>query len=401
MLGLTLVRSLEDDWRDALDAVARRRGWPTSHDAARLGARVAALSEAYNDPTRARATMEEAGAGRLGFAFARDVPKAAAAVRELVAVGALRLDSQLRVLDVGAGLGAMTWGLVRALEASGFRGSVNATWTDSDTQALDVGRALIKERVGRSSIEIRLRTIAASLDEIPSEQFDVVLLGNVLSELDVGLDAHERAERHAALLRSLLDRRVDARGSLVVVEPALRERSRHLHRVRDRVSSSGATIFAPCLHADPCPALTHESEWCHEDLPVDLPGWLVPVARVAGLRRQGLTFSYLVLRKDGVRIVDSVPERRGAVRLRVVSDAIPSKGKLESFLCGGMGPGEEVTGARARVTRLQRDESVKNVEWSRLRRGDIIVLDPAPDRERPRIGRETSVSISSDGVESR
>jgi SAM-dependent methyltransferase len=401
MLGLALVRPLEDEWRDVLDAVARRRGWPTSHDVARLGSCVAALSEAYNDPTRARATMGDAGAGRLGFAFARDVPKAAAAVRELVAGGALRLDSTLRVLDVGAGLGAMTWGLLRALEASGACGSIDATWTDTDTHALDVGRALVEGLRGRGRIEIRLRTIAASLDEIPKGQFDVVLLGNVLSELDVGLDAHERVERHAALLGSLLDRRLDGRGSLVVVEPALRERSRHLHRVRDRVVSSGATIFAPCLHMDPCPALARESEWCHEDLPVDLPRWLVPVARVAGLRRQGLTFSYLVLRKDGVRIVDSMPERSGGARLRVVSDAIASKGKLESFLCGKIGSGEGLAAVRARVTRLHRDESTKNAEWKRLRRGDLIVLHPAPDRERHRVGPETSVSISSEDIESR
>jgi hypothetical protein len=152
---------------------------------------------------------------------------------------------------------------------------------------------------------------------------------------------------------------------------------------------------------DPCPALARESEWCHEDLPVDLPRWLVPVARVAGLRRQGLTFSYLVLRKDGVRIVDSMPERSGGARLRVVSDAIASKGKLESFLCGKIGSGEGLAAVRARVTRLHRDESTKNAEWKRLRRGDLIVLHPAPDRERHRVGPETSVSISSEDIESR
>ncbi|MDP9002684.1 MAG: hypothetical protein M3O46_21550, partial [Myxococcota bacterium] len=75
MLGLALVVPLEDDWRDALDAVARRRRWPTSHDVAELADRVIALSAAYNDPSVARAAMRDAGAARLGFSFARDVPK--------------------------------------------------------------------------------------------------------------------------------------------------------------------------------------------------------------------------------------------------------------------------------------------------------------------------------------
>ncbi|MGA7124528.1 MAG: hypothetical protein WBY94_30780, partial [Polyangiaceae bacterium] len=117
MLGLALVRPLEDDWRDVLDAVARRRGWPTTREVARLAAKVADLSAAYNDPSVARAVVKDGGAARLSFAFARDVPKGAAAVREAVATGAIGLGrAPLRVLDIGAGLGATTWGLVRALE---------------------------------------------------------------------------------------------------------------------------------------------------------------------------------------------------------------------------------------------------------------------------------------------
>src|SRR5277367_2734245 len=110
MLGRQLVRPLEDDWRDTLDALARARGWPTTRDVARLGAQVAALSASYNDAARARAAVKDAGAARLGFSFARDVPKGAAAVRELVATGALPQGRTLRVLDLGAGLGATTWG---------------------------------------------------------------------------------------------------------------------------------------------------------------------------------------------------------------------------------------------------------------------------------------------------
>jgi len=401
VLGLGLVRPLEEDWREAIDAVARRRNWPTTRDVARLGACVDALSAAYNDPGRARAPMAEAGPGRLGFAFARDVPKGAAAVRELVATGALRPQAPLRLLDIGAGLGAMTWGLVRALEASGARAGVDATWADVDAQAMAVGHALVDERAGRVPAALRVRTIAAPVDALPAGVFDVILLGNVLSELDVGTEAGERVERHAGLLRSLLDRALDARGSLVVVEPALRDRARHLHRVRDRVSALGATIFAPCLHSDPCPALARDSDWCHEDLPVDLPEWLVPVARAAGLRRQGLTFSYTVLRKDGLRVVDSVPDGPGAARLRVVSDAIATKGKLEAFVCGAVGAGDGVPATRARLTRLQRDATAANAAWGRSRRGDLIAVDPAPAPERPRVGRETTVSIAFERDESR
>jgi len=441
-----LSRPLEDDWRETLDAVARSRSWPTSHEVAKLAARVGELSRAYNDPTRARAAMREAGPARLGFSFARDVPKGAAAVRELVATGALRLDRArpLRVLDLGAGLGATTWGLARALEASGAQGTIEATWLDSDAEALDLGAAIVRTRQARgvaSPVELVVRTrtgphgMAGALG-----RFDVVLLGQVLSELDVALPDEERRVLHGTLVRSLVMDRIEPGGAVVVIEPALRDRTRHLHHVRDAVLSTAGpaappvigldgraasvTVFAPCLHAAPCPALARDTDWCHEDLAVDLPAWLVPVARATGLRREGLTFSYLVLRRGGLRLVDAIRAPAEAARLRVVSDEIRSKGKREAFVCGEVQATAEATvtadaantpnaastanvatasnasnaanatgrvAARVRLMRLDRDANPGNAAWERLGRGDLLVIDPAPAFERPRVGSATTV----------
>jgi SAM-dependent methyltransferase len=390
-----LVCPLEEDWRDTLDAVARARGWAASTDVTRLAAHVAALSEAYNDPSRASAAVKDAGAARLGFSFARDVPKGAAAVRELVATGVLPVAPIVTVLDIGAGLGATTWGVVRALEAAGGVGAVEATWIDSDARALEVASAIARGREGKGSMALRVKalpravTAVGALDDLP--RFDLVLAGQVLSELDVGSPEDVRVDRHAKLLATWLDRRVEPHGSLVVVEPALRDRSRHLHRVRDALVASGATVFAPCLHAAACPALARETDWCHEDLEVDLPAWLVPVARAAGLRREGLTFSYLVLRKDASTLASSFAVPASATRLRVVSGAIPTKGKVEAFLCGELDRDGERIVARARTMRLDRDASATNAAWDSLARGDVLTVDPAPALDRPRIGRDASV----------
>jgi hypothetical protein len=409
------VRALEPDWADVLAAIARARGWPSANDVARLGKLVASLAEAYNDPSRARAAMRDAGAARLGFSFARDVPKGAAAVRELVAAGALRAwtpDAPLRVLDVGAGLGAMTWGLVRALDADrathrqpgrdledGRPAAIHATWIDTDAEALDTGLAIVRAREprgerARDSVELVVRTVVRGIDRVNDlGSFDVVLLGNVLSELDIGGADEAREASHAAILRGFLEERLAPGGALVVVEPALRDRTRHLHRVRDRLTNAGHSVFSPCLHDAPCPALRRETDWCHEDLAVDLPAWLVPVSRAAGLRHEGLTFSYLVLCRDGGRLVDGIPKNPGAGRLRVVSDLIRSKGKREVFLCGELqeGPPEGIVCDRARVMRLDRDENAVNGAFSTLHRGDVVVVEPAPLHERPRIGSANSV----------
>src|SRR5690349_2213546 len=99
-----------DAWRGPIDAVLAARGWPALADVARLGPLVARLSQAYNE---GRGATRELLPARLAFSFARDVPKGAGAVRELVAAGLL--SAPLRVLDLGAGLGAMTWGVASAL----------------------------------------------------------------------------------------------------------------------------------------------------------------------------------------------------------------------------------------------------------------------------------------------
>jgi SAM-dependent methyltransferase len=323
----------------------------------RLGPIVHRLSQAYNAGRCAAGDLLPA---RLAFSFARDVPKGAGAVRELVEAGLLA--PPLRILDLGAGLGAMTWGVARALEAAGHSGELDATWVDTDVAALDVARDLVRARagVGPSRVTVRAHVERGEIGPRPGP-FDLVVIGQVLSELDSS--ASDRVTRHAGLLRALLGV-LRPNGALVVVEPALRDRTRHLHEVRDAIAGE-ATIFAPCLHADRCPALVRPSDWCHEDLPVDLPPFLTPIARAAGLRWQGLTFSYLVLRKDA--------EIPGA-GWRVVSDAIVTKGKRELFLCGKAGP--DVPAARLRVQRLDRHVSSTNAAFGELMRGDYVSFKP-------------------------
>jgi hypothetical protein len=49
--------------------------------------------------------------------------------------------------------------------------------------------------------------------------------------------------------------------------------------------------------------------------------------------------------------------------------------------------------------RLDRDGSATNAAWDNLARGDVLSIDPAPELDRPRIGREASVgrvSLSGD-----
>jgi ribosomal protein RSM22 (predicted rRNA methylase) len=226
--------------------------------------------------------------------------------------------------------------------------------------------------------------------------YDLVVLGQLLSELDSAMDPGERAAAHASWLSLLVERFVAPDGSLVVVEPGLRDRSRHLHRVRDGVlAARGATVFAPCTHAAGCPALAAEGDWCHEDLRVDLPPWLAPVARAAGLRYEGLTFSYLVLRRDDATIARRLAAPPSAGLFRVVSDRMKTKGKVECFLCGELlgEAGARVVG-RARTMRLDRHATDENRAWEDLARGDVTSIAPIPHAARARIEAATHVGVA-------
>ncbi len=389
-----IVAPLEEAWRDALDGIARSRRWPTSHDVARLAPKLAALSAAYNDETtRGLSGLgEDTMVARLLFSFVRDVPKMAAAVRELVVSGTLTLSEArpLRVLDLGAGLGASTWGLARGLAAAGGRGTIDATWVDPDRLALDVGRNVAGTRAVAGAVTISPKSVALGIEEglaRTTATYDVVLLGQVLSELDRADSPEERVAKHTALLERITTRLLAADGTIVVVEPALRDRTRHLHRVRDAlIAAKIANVFAPCLHQASCPALRIETDWCHEDLEVDLPAWLVPIARGAGLRYQGLTFSYLVLRRDGKTLVGALPEPPGG-RVRVVGHKLVTKGKTEHFLCGELEGGPD----GARFTRLDRDANATNAAWDTAARGDLVRLTPPPAVGEKRIGGATRV----------
>lgn len=405
-----LARPLEDAWQPVLDAVLRRRGAPLTHDVAKLTPKLIELSEAYNqglagDGARVRVPLE----ARIAFSFARDVPKGAGAVRELVRAGALTVPTgrPLRVVDLGAGLGAMTWGIARALGSSTSSGlAIDALLVDEDADALGAAEAIAREaatQLGAAAPSVTIRTrVERIAPGMKLPEADVVVLGQVLSELDVALDPELRATKHASLVADLLERVVSADGALVVVEPALRDRTRHLHAVRDRLAARGSTIFAPCLHAAPCPVLATPADWCHEDLPVDLPAWVAPLARAAGLRWQGLTFSHLVLRRDARRLVDELRADGAAPRrhLRVISGLIRTKGKAEIFACTS-------NGERVRMRRLDRDATrtgdgaAASAAWSELGRGDVVSIyddssgasAAAPVDERGRVSATAQIDV--------
>lgn len=337
-----------------------------------LGQAVARTSRVY---TRERDDLQaasrwEALQARMRFFLVRDLPKLRGPVSELAWLGGLPEGPEWRVLDLGAGLGTTTFSALAAASALGMapeRAVVDAV--DASADALK-GFAALAEGAPGLRVEVRPHAgdvrAALTLAEGP---WDLVLLGLFLNELPFA----ERVD----LLEALGPRLAEG-GTVLILEPALRETTRELHRLRDGLE--GWTIVAPCIRTGPCPMLEGERDWCHEEEKVELPPALVSVAKEAGLRGDRLRYSYLTLRKDERRLADQA----GEDGWRVVSGALKTKGKLEIFGCGHPG--------RVRFTRLDRHAAEPNAAFGEARRGQVIAVEGAAERKNGlRIERDSRV----------
>lgn len=318
--------------------------------------------ERLDEPLADREAAADLAARALFFAVA-DAAKVAVPLAELDGRGLLPGDTgaPMRLCDLGAGAGAMTLGTAAYLAATRRPLDLAVTAIDRDRPALEIMAGAVGALSARLGGRVALETRADLLRDAlrGSERFDLVIAGSVLNELDpeTGLDLVRRAL--AA---------VTGDGAVIVIEPALRETSRALERVRDRILEEGAGhVFAPCTRrVAPCPALADPRDWCHEDRPLSLPPHAAQLASVTGLRDSGMKFSYLVLRPSPEPLV---PEAAGRAALRLVSDPRKLKGRRE---CVGCGEGGWV---QLRLLSRHRSPATRSIEHAR--RGDVLVV-PAP-----------------------
>jgi ribosomal protein RSM22 (predicted rRNA methylase) len=318
-------------------------------------------------------------AARLLFFGPSDAPKAGVALGELAAAGVLPARRPLRVLDAGAGVGAMTLGLLAFLREAGGPPALEVTALDGDGPALALGAAALAAAASLAGAAARVVTRVADVrreEELPAGPFDLVLAGSVLNELWPG--APDRHARRAALAGALA-RRLAPDGALIVIEPALREVTRDLEEVRTLLLAAGLTVFAPCPHAAVCPMLARERDWCHEARRLEPSPHLAALTRLTGLRQSEVRFAYLTLRLGGPTLAAA-----RAAAWRTVSHPLPGKGKTTLDLCGD--------GRRVRVERLTRDRAAHNEALDEAARGDLLSIDPLPGPgEAVRLGGETRV----------
>jgi SAM-dependent methyltransferase len=257
------------------------------------------------------------------------------------------------VLDLGSGPGPLAFA---ALDA----GAAEVTACDRAKQALSAARELARLAGQPLTTREWNPTHGKPLAELTGRQPpDVITLGHVLNELWKG----EGAEAKRAALLTEATRTLAPGGSLVVIEPALRDTSRALLRVRDLLVAGGIAVRAPCLFRGGCPALSKETDWCHAERAIDPPPLVAQVGRAAGLRKEAVKMSYLVLAPPGEPWAEPPPGRV----FRIVSEALAGKGRLRYMGCGPDG--------RKGLALQEKHVDDANRRFETLRRGDVVSLE--------------------------
>jgi len=275
-------------------------------------------------------------------------------------------------LDLGSGPAPVAFA---ALDA----GAAEVLAADRSTRALAVARTLAVEAgepIAVREWDPQRRGDLAGLSR--GRSFDLVTLGHVVNELFQGEGA---AARRAALLEEALGL-VAPGGSLVVIEPALRDTSRALLEVRDLLVARGVAVRAPCLFRGACPALVRPTDWCHAERPIDPPPLVVEIGRRAGLRKESVKMSYLVLAPRGEGWCDPSP---GRIFL-IVSEPLPSKGRLRYMGCGPEG--------RMGLALQEKDVTPRNRSFEKLLRGDVVEITAVEPRgDGLRLSAESDVRV--------
>ncbi|MCP3104079.1 small ribosomal subunit Rsm22 family protein [Myxococcus sp. K15C18031901] len=255
-----------------------------------------------------------------------------------------------QALDLGSGPGPVAFA---ALDA----GAGEVTAADRSKAALNLARALATE--AGEALATREWDPTKKAAALPEGQFDLVTMGHVVNEL-YGTGDAATAPR-AALLEAVLAK-VKRGGSLLVMEPALRETSRGLLHVRDAMVAKGYAVRAPCMYRGPCPALVKESDWCHAERAWPMPRVVEELARAASLHKEALKMSYLVLApKD-----EDWPTLPPGKLFRIVSESLEGKGRQRYIGCGPDG--------RVGLAMQERHRTEKNDRFFQLNRGDVIAV---------------------------
>jgi ribosomal protein RSM22 (predicted rRNA methylase) len=342
---------------------------------------------------------------RFFYFLCSDAPKVHLVLSELASRGEWETvdpgpaEHAAAVVDLGCGVGASTAGLLLSLaprHPAARRVELALRGVDSDPTVLAIWRDVVEAAAELAGVRVRTEVEVADLREFdPAQDDSLVICQGALNECQ----EPPPASGAAIAAGGAIARRVAcwaARRPVILIEPALRITTRPLHALRDavlesagegaartsptpveRVETHPVRVLAPCPHQSRCPMLAAARDWCHEVRLWPPTPRVAEVQKFTRRRDDRVKYSFVVLG----------PVRGGPVtalraEARLVSDPLPSKGKVERVICTR-------GGALRHLRLLDRDRSPANRALATSPRGTLVSIEALGDFDR--VGAEVLV----------
>ena len=276
---------------------------------------------------------------------------------ELAVLDLLPLKGPVDVLDLGCGPGTASLATSLFFAERVPDAHLNLVAVEQSAAALGDAVRLLGLIAGGAKSFLPLEGLAGRelLDRnLSGRRFDIVIAANVFNEFESEGEAADTA-------RALLDEYTKENGLIIIIDPALRETTRPMMKLRDELVKAGVRVLAPCLNESPCPMLAaNERDWCHFYVEWDCPKLIERIDCLTGLDHRYIKMAYLMLAREG-----SGNGGRVSKEFRVVSSPLVSKGKRELLLCGS-------DGKLVRAMRQDKHASEANRGFELARRGDVV-----------------------------
>ena len=277
-----------------------------------LAERAARTSQAYRAGLPSAGVIREAD-DALAYALTR-LPATYAACSAVLAEAARTAPgfAPKSLLDAGSGTAAASWAACAV-----WPGAEAATWLDASPPFLALAAQLAAG--GPAALRAADARRADLTSGGPWPRADLVIASYALAEI--------APDRQASIVSELWNA---CEGMLALVEPGTPAGHARILAARNALIAAGATVVAPCPHAEACPLIGED--WCH--FSVRLPRSRDHrLAKGAEVPFEDERFSYLVAARPGIAAIPPRP--------RVLAPPRVGKPGIALKLCGVDGAVEQ------------------------------------------------------------
>ena len=274
----------------------------------------------------------------------------------------------IKILDVGSGTGAAFLSVIQLLRARGVTNPIVVDAVDYSKNSLQMARSVLLEN--RSLFgDVKLNLHAQDCSQFVRTEnkklsgYHLVLASFSLNEIFKDMSFEERNK-----VIDILQNKCRAKGLLLVMEPALKETSEDLQRIRDwRILENESYSWGPYLSDHKCPFLEKGKYWNHEVRIWSPPKSLRTVNTKLWRSVRELKFSYMALGQ--VEAAKCQMDPNSMISVRIVSPVVKKRGRFVFF-------GVSEMGAHSSFEIQTRDiESFEKKLLEDLERGDILDIE--------------------------